>query len=122
MLDNTRENLTPARVLTDLVHFFTKTEYEEGRSDFLVSVIMFHEEQRETSFAFFEDPDCFLEEVNGMMENGWRPVALEAVETEENDFTNIALEYLYEPTIEDEAIIESMFESTLKSVQSEKIQ
>ena len=113
MIDNTRENISPARVLADIVHFMTKTEYEESRADFITSVVIFHEETRETNFVFFFNPDQFYEELYDAMMDDWRPVALEACEDEENDFRNIALEYLYEePTVEDEAIIESMFEFT----------
>jgi len=112
MLNATPSNLTPAKILTNIVRFATKVQFEENRSDFVVYVIIFHDELRETSFIFFQDPDEFMEEVSTHMHNGWRPIAIEAAEDEEKDFKDIALEYLIPPTIEDEAIVEGMFESS----------
>ena len=110
---NWKEWLTPARVLADLVNFATRTSYDQDIDDMdskNVVVIMFDEVTRDSSFIMYNDPDEFLVEVALGIEKGLRPLAMDISEEYEDTFRSISLEYFDDdPSIEDQAIIKSMF-------------
>jgi hypothetical protein len=60
-------------------------------------------------FGFGDDWDQFFEEITIALKKGWRPIAFELCMDDEN-FDCMGLEFVNEPTVEDEAIIDSLFE------------
>jgi hypothetical protein len=110
--DKRPEWLTAARVLVELAHFTTRTAYDEDIDDMNSKchfVIMFDQVSRETSFIHF----LMEMEMESAIECGFRPIAMEVSEEEDQDYKCIALKYFDEPTVEDEAIIDSLFISDL---------
>jgi hypothetical protein len=100
--------MTAADILFRTAQFMSSID--EPDCTYIVHSIWFDEVARETQFIPFSVPDMFLADVQAALKCGWRPVAIEANEDDEaEEYACIALEYLGEPSLEDEAIIESMF-------------
>ena len=103
--------MTPAELLVAAVRFQDRVAQEFMRDDFLLLVVFFDEENRSSEFVCLTDWNDLLSGLEEALETGWRPVAFEATETEDKEFDLVELEYLAdEPTMEDQAIIESLFE------------
>ena len=101
--------MTAADILFKVGQFVANISDEE--QPYIVHSIWFDEVYRETQFVPFFTPDEFLCDVQEAFRNRWRPIALEAVEDDEaEECACIDWEYLMEePTVEDAAIVESMF-------------
>jgi len=107
--------MTAAEVLYSIAMLRANWPLELQASEFrgfFSQAVVFNDEERETGFLPFEDPQQFYEEVEEIMKNGWRPVAISIHEDIEDEFPMLEYRFLSEkPTVEDQAIIDSIFEA-----------
>jgi hypothetical protein len=115
VLEKRRIIMTAAEVLYSIAMLRANWPLELQASEFrgfFSQAVVFNDEERETGFLPFEDPQQFYEEVEEIMKNGWRPVAISIHEDIEDEFPMLEYRFLSEkPTVEDQAIIDSIFEA-----------
>jgi hypothetical protein len=94
--------------LVAAVRFYDRISEEIEADVPVLAVIMFDEVGRTTKYICLNCcwDDFAIQLDDALLGNGWRPIAFEAMD---EDFTCIDLEYISEPTVEDEAIIDSCF-------------
>jgi len=116
MLNNTPENLSPARVLSSAYFFIAQTILKEDNVDLTAITLVHNPTTDKTEQIFVGDPDEFIAEIEDAMEKGLRPLAIEIwndAENEDQEFseksTFVDLEYLCEITLEDQAIVEGNY-------------
>ena len=107
-------------VMTTRRELMMTLDREDGYDgDVLTLIICFNPDNRESEFLTVDtdDPESFIEEVEYALNRGWEPIAVTLVADNE-EYTNLSgISYFHDdPTIEELAIISSMFDGELEEV------
>jgi hypothetical protein len=110
-------NNTATELLVSAVRFYD--EFLINEEEQILGLVFFDEIERSSEFVCYGDWDQFLEQITAALKCGWRPIAFELMKNDE-DFDCLELQYVNdEPSLEDVAIIDSLFEFELETESSE---